>query len=233
MQLTNTTREKPSFAGGIALTLAIILILLFFFNIYYIETSGDADVLWNVNEVFLFAHGEHRGYHVSYMRYGVALAKSYFGVIDSPDDRSSFTTVIRITPTGAERHEAQGIFEYSTPRNGILYGAHDGDLWRFVGTHFEKASIEEKKNFNGIQGLSRKDFTDVDGWSGRYSVLSRIRDESPKQVGGLLLSLDLSKGKLLINLPPTHITEQIYYGNTGRPQRVSKAEYEHVFGATP
>lgn len=142
LQLTDKKREKPSLAGGVALALAIVLILLLFLHIYYIETSVEADLLWNPNEALLFAHGEHRGYHVSYLGYAAALAKRYFGVIDPPDDRNSFTTIIRITAKGTERREVKGIFEYCTPQNGLLYAADDGDLWRWTGTDFQKASTE-------------------------------------------------------------------------------------------
>jgi hypothetical protein len=230
LQLTGKKREKPSVAGGVALALAIVLILLFFFHIYYIETSVDADLLWNANEVLFFAHGENRGYHVSYLGYAVALAKGYFGVIDPPDDRNSFTTIIRITAEGTERREVKGIFEYCTPQNGLLYAAHDGDLWRWTGSDFQKASARERQQMDNIERLSKRDFTDVTGWSGRYSVLSRRPDQSPKQVSGLPLSLDVSNGKLLVNLSDRHIEEQLYYSRAGMPQRVGKAEYDRVFG---
>jgi hypothetical protein len=232
LQLTDKMRDKPSLAGGVVFALAIILLLLSFFHIYYMETSVDADLLWNANEVLFFAHGEHRGYHVSYLGYAAALAKRYFGVVDPPDDRKSFTTIIRITAKGTERREVKGIFEYCTPQNGLLYTAHDGDLWRWIGTDFQKATARERQQMDNIEPLSRKDFTDLNGWSGHYSVLSRIRDESPKQVSGLPLSLDLSDGKLLVDLSDKHIEERLYYSHAGMPQRVRKAVYDRVFATT-
>src|SRR5256885_10994890 len=73
--------------------------------------------------------------------------------------------------------------------------------------------------------LSRKDFTDVNGWSGRYSILSRIADQSPKQVSGLPLLLELSDGKLLVNVAGKHVEERLYYSDAGLPQRVRSEEH--------
>jgi hypothetical protein len=90
----------------------------------------------------LFVHGDRRGYHVSYLGYLGELLKQHFGVIDSPDDENPFTIVIRITPAGTERYEVKGEYHYFTPFDHVLYAGHnDQTLWKWAGTHFERASI--------------------------------------------------------------------------------------------
>ena len=235
VQLTEPTNNKRTLAGGVALGAAVAVILLTFFQIHYIGGSGDGDLLWNTKEAYLFVRGERRGYHVSYLGYLGELVIEYFGVIDPPDDENPFTLVIRITPAGTERYEVKGEYHYFTPLDDILYAGHnDQYLWKWIGTHFEKASIEEQRRLNGIQRLSKKEFTDVNGWSGRYSVTSKIKEQFP-----LLLSrapmtvevttLNLADGEVSVDLlRPDHPPETIFRRN-GRPHRVSRSEYEHTF----
>jgi hypothetical protein len=222
-------------AGGVALGAALALILLTFFHIYYIGGSGDGDLLWNTKEAYLFVHGERRGYHVSYLGDLGELLKEYFGVISAPNDENPFTLVIRITPAGTERYEVKGEYHYFTPLDDILYAGHnDQNLWKWAGTHFEKASIEEQRKLNGVQGLSKKEFTDVNGWSGRYSITSKIREQFLLPLSGASMTLEvttlnLADGEVSVELlRPNHPPETIFRRN-GRPRRISRSEYEAFF----
>jgi hypothetical protein len=89
-------RDKPSLAGGLAYLFALVVVLSLFFHVYFIESGGDESLLWNANEVYLFIHGEHFGYHVSYLGLAVGIAKSYFGVVDDPDENRPKTETIRL-----------------------------------------------------------------------------------------------------------------------------------------
>jgi hypothetical protein len=231
-------RDKPSLIGGLAFFLALLVIASAFLQIYFIGSSGDGDLLWNAKEAYLFVHGERRGYHVSCLGYVAAGIKTLFGVIDSPDDRNPFTLVIRITPAGTERYEVKGEYDYFAPFDNILYGVHnDQNLWKWAGTHFEKASIDEQRRLNGIQGLSKKEFTDVNGWSGRYSVTSKIKEQFPFLLSGApmtveVTTLNLADGEVSVDLlRPDHPPETIFRRN-GRPRRVSKSEYRGFWGRT-
>src|SRR5215475_7858587 len=147
---------KPSPAGAVAYSLAFVVILSFFFHVHFIESSADESLLWNAKEVFLFVQGEHRGYSPSYAGYLAAVAKPYFGVVDSPDDRRPYTVIIRVTPSGVERYEESEQFDFFTPRGDPLYAWHDGDLWLWKGSHFEELSSEQAQQFRDRPSLPKR-----------------------------------------------------------------------------
>jgi hypothetical protein len=101
------------------------------------------------------------------------MVKEPLGVVDSADDKNSFTFVFYITPSAVERCETAGKFEYYTPVDNILYAGNEGALWKWMGTRFEQASSEEQGKLNGTAGLSKEDFTDANGWSARRSITER------------------------------------------------------------
>jgi hypothetical protein len=227
-------RDKPSLVGAAVFSLALVVIASVFFQIYYIGSSGDGDLLWNVKAAYLFVHGERRGYHVSYLGYLAELVKGFFGVLDSPDERNSFTLVIQITPAGIESHEVNGIFEYYTPADDTIYGARDGDLWKWTSTRFEKADPEERKKFDGIERLSRKDFTNVNGWSGRRSITSKIKEQFPVVLGGIpmtvqVTTLSLGAGEVSVDLLRHDLPAEMLFHRSGQPRRVSRTEYQQNF----
>jgi hypothetical protein len=152
-------RDKPSLLGAVVFSLLLVLIASVFFQIYYIGGSGDGDLLWNQNEAYLFVHGEHRGYHVSYLGYVGELVKEYFGVIDSPDDVKPFTAITKITSSSIERYETVGTFDFYTPLGRNIYALHDqAPLWKWVGTHFEEASVQDQQALGNAARLSKRDF---------------------------------------------------------------------------
>jgi hypothetical protein len=237
VQLMEPRRDKPSLRGAVALSFALLLIFLSFFRVYYIGGYGDCDMLWNDKEAYVFIHGERRGYNVSYLGYVGELAKEYLEVIDSPDDRISFTSIVRITPSGIERYWETKIFDHYTPFVDGLYANNDGQLWKWADTHFVQESTVQQWKLHGVERLSRKDFNDVNGWSGLYSAPSKMKEQFSIQVGGLPVAVEVKDGQVSINLsrpgnPPEiqRATEKLYYGQ-GHTQRVSKVEYEHVFGS--
>ena len=235
MQLNQQIRSKPSLIGGVAFSLALLLIASSFFNIYYLSSSGDGDLLWNRNEAYLFIHGERRGYHVSYLGYLAEVVKEYFGVIDLPDDERPFTIIIRITPSGIERHGEKDQFGYFTPVDDTIYaGRNDSNLWKWAGTHFQKAGIDEQEKLKGIEGLSKKNFTNVSGWSARYSITSNIKEEFPITLGGKSMTvqvttLSLGAGEVSVDLLRHDLPAEMLFHRSGQPRRVSRSEYQQNF----
>jgi len=230
--------SRRALSGVVGFGLAVAVIFLCFFHVYYIGGSGDGDLLWNAKEAYLFVHGERRGYHVSYLGYLPELVKGYFGVIGSPDDESQFTLVIRITPSKTQRCEEKGEFHYFTPiENNIYAGRNDENLWKWTGGHFEKASIEDQRKLSGTQRLSNKDFNDANGWSGRFSITSKIKEQFPITLDGSPLTVEATtlnfiEGEVSVDLMrPNRPPENIFKRN-GQPRRVSKGEYERAFGST-
>jgi len=230
VQLTTPTSNKPSWAAGVAYLFTLLVVLSLFFHIYYIDSSADEDLLWNPNEVYLFMHGEHRGYHVSYLGYSAEIAKSFFGVMDDSDDTKPYTVIIRITRSGVERFEETRIFDFFTPHGADLY-AWNENLWKWAGTHFERASSEEEQKFGTRPSLPKKQFADVDGWSGDSPSASKTKLQPPTQVGGVQMTFDIRNGELYVDVSGHHHPPQkLYYPYLDGAQHVSKSEYLRVFG---
>src|SRR3979490_224761 len=157
-------RNKANSVVPIALLVIIVIVVASSVQTYRVSDGGDATLLSNANEAYLFLDVKRLGYRLSYLEYLGEMIREPFGVVRSPDDTRSFTVVLRITPSEVQRFET-GDFDFFTPVYGRIYANHDRVLWKWVETHFEEASPEEQQKIGGVKVLSRKDFTDVDGWS--------------------------------------------------------------------
>src|SRR5580693_5253623 len=228
-------KVERNVVSGLAFCLITLLVILNFFQMNYVGGSASADLLWNANEGYLFAHGGRSGYRVSYLGYLAEIVKEPLGVVPSADNRSSFTSVVHMTASTVERYETAGEFEYYTPVDNIIYAGHEGAVWKWMGTHFEQASSEEQRKLNGTANLSNGDFTGANGWSARRSIAGTLFDEIKIQLGGkpltiLAKTINIRDGEVSIDLlGPDRSTENLYY-MTFQPRRVSRAEYEHIFG---
>lgn len=230
--------DRRSLSGAGILSLALLLVILSFLRIYFIGGDGTCDLLWNQNEAYLFIHGTRLGYTPSYLGYLGEMAREYFGIVPSPDERRPFTTVVRVSRLGLQRYEASEMFYRVTPLEETLYAAHynDPELWKWVKTHFEKVSAEEQRKVGGTDRLSKVDFTAEKGWSALYSIESKTREQFSIHADGLPVAVQVKNGQVSISrsrLGQTpeeqRLTETIFYGR-GQPQHVRKAEYERIFG---
>jgi hypothetical protein len=118
-------RDKPSIGGVTAFSLAAALVALSFFQMHFVESSGDGDLLWNGNEAYLFVHGVRRSYRLSYLGYLGEMIKEPLGVVASPDSRSPFTLVVQITPSAVRSYQVAGEFEFCTPLEHSLRLSRD------------------------------------------------------------------------------------------------------------
>jgi hypothetical protein len=92
--------------------------------------------------------------------------------------------VIRVTPSAVERHvlklderEPWTGPGWYTPKRGHIYENYPAleGLCFWAGDHFEPATQEERRGFNGVDGLTEKDFDS--GWSSRaFGVGRATRD---------------------------------------------------------
>jgi hypothetical protein len=79
-----------------------------------------------------------------------------------------------------------------------------------------------------------KDFTHVNGWSARYSITNRIREEFKIQLEGApatvtVTTISLADGEISVDLArPNHPPETVFRRN-GRPRRVSRSQYASIF----
>jgi hypothetical protein len=53
--------DKSRLKGLLMLGAALALVLSNFFQVYYVGSSGDGDLLWTPNRAYLLVDGEHRG----------------------------------------------------------------------------------------------------------------------------------------------------------------------------
>jgi hypothetical protein len=110
-------------------------------------------------------------------------------------------------------------------------------LLRLFGSHFEPASSQEEQRFRNAKADVPPDFMDVNGWSKQLAVLNRSFDggnEFPVKLGGKTLSILVTHGHdnadISVELVrPSQPTEQILHVDH-RTRRVTKAEYEALFG---
>jgi hypothetical protein len=239
---SSTSRPRRSITGGVLLFGAAVLLVLSFLRLHYISGHASAELLWNKNEAYVFVHGERLGDTPSYLGYLLALIKGYFFVISPPDERQPFTTVIHISASGAERYDQNKEFDYFTPVDNHVYASrmvysaqsNDPRLWKWVENHFEEMSAMETVQLRGSDGFQKIDFKNRGGWSGVYTVQSR--KEQSFQIGDLTVTLRAKDRQLFVmcSRPGTPagnqtIAVRLYYGDS-YPERVSRAEYERVFG---
>jgi hypothetical protein len=226
--------DKRGILGGLALCLVAVLIVLSFFRMYYIGGSGTADLLWNQDEGYLFVYGARHGYRISYPGYLAEMIKESLYLVPSSDGRKPFTLILHITPSGVKRYEFPSIFERYAPINQTIFAAHEGTLWKWTGNQFEAASAHEEREIGGTDGLARKDFTDVNGWSGRYSITSERFNRITTDIGKKPLTISVKtinaiNGEVSIDIETPGRPDETIYHMSFRARRVSKAEYEKAF----
>lgn len=225
-------RVNSRLKGLLLLCSALALVLSSFLHLYYVGSSGDGDLLWNQSRAYLFVRGEHRGYRISYLGYIATLIKEYFGIVDEPDERRPYTLVVMIDSTGVHRFEERQTFERFTPVNQDIYARHDIMLWRWTGTNFVQAAEQEQRQ---VDTGHFRDFTDLNGWSRRRLITTPVKRDFDLQLDGAparikTRTVNLYDGEVTIDLSrPNRASETIFH-NSGRPRRVSKHEYERLFG---
>jgi hypothetical protein len=228
-----TMLNKKTVVAALIIALATIALASASFEQYYVRAGSGGDLVWNADAAYLFLKVKSLGYRLTYLEYVGELIKEPFGVVLSPDDRGSLTTVLRITPTEVQR-SVVGDFDFFTPRDQTIYASHDGTLWKWVETRFEPASPEEERKFEGIKSLSKEDFNGIHGWSVRHSVTSGQYGEFKIELGGNPLTLATRRGYKDTNVsidlqrggqPP----EEIWHLDQ-RFRKLSRTEYGRTFG---
>jgi hypothetical protein len=233
----------------VLLVLAGIFLILTYPKIYVVRGSAGGGLYWNANEALLFMIGGSDGAHMSYPRYAFDPLLQSLRFVRPPDDeRCSHSVVIRVTDKDVQRYETD-LYRYAEePYCGYGFAVFEGriyvgylaqdKLWKWSGSHFEPVASEEVRAFHASRANPKPDlhpweFDNVDGWSMRafgqtppnyqlvlngqpVTLVSSGETWPPKP-----LSVDLSR--------PGQAPQRIWTFD-GRPRRVSRAEYEHMFG---
>lgn len=238
------TRTKAMVA--IAL-FAVVVMIAASCNVYLILARSGGTLLWNSSEAYFFIGVRLRGYQVSYLRYPWFLAKNYLGGIEDADDDRESLTVVRVTPAGVEQHvlaptdhrPGNSPGQY-TPRQGHIYANYPalGGLCVWAGDHFEAATHKERQGFDGIDGLTEKDFDN--GWSKRGFGDVEADSKFTVEVGdkfGLAVNNLVPKGAesgaaSIDLLRPGKASERIW-GLDLPWRKINKVGYQRTFQTAP
>ena len=224
------------------IVLAGILFLLTYPKVYVVRDQAGGTLYWNANEALLFMGGGSSGAHMSYLRYAMEPLLVSMGDVRSPDDgRCSQILVIQITDNDVRRYNtdvdcvaAYDVFE------GRIYAVQGPRIWKWSATHFEPATPEEVRAFDVGKVAATTassphpwQFDNVEGWSMRkfgqtipkYQLVLNDQPVTIQFSGETWpqqpISVDLIR--------PSKGSQRIWSLDE-RPHRISKTEYENVFG---
>lgn len=211
-----------------------------FFLKLYLATDwvDDGVLLWNSREAYLFTGWPRSGYHLSCFEYILAYIPAYFGVPRTYDDSRSSTIVTRITPNGIDRYVVERYlgdrgFRAYFPVGQTIYASDGGaELWKWSGTHFEKASPEEQQELPVNNASSQQDFQNVNGWSARHHLLSWPASSNIKlndKPITFFIKLGDSSNELSLDLQLPGGAPQRILDMKRRLHLVSKKEYDRMF----
>ncbi len=235
----------------VLIVVAGILFLLVYPSVYVIRGSAGGVLYWNPNQALLFMRGGSSGAHMSFLRYAMEPFLVSMGDVRSPDDgRCSQTLVIQITDNDVRRYDtdvgcvaAYDVFE------GHIYAVNFPNLWEWMETNFEPVTVGER-DFQAGRATSMAaarshpwEFDNIDGWSMRqlgavgpkYQFKGRPVTLTQVTLGGQSVSFIFSgetfpQMPISVDLVRSGQSPQTIWSFDGRPHRVSKTEYERIFG---
>ena len=235
----------------VLIVVAGIVFLLVYPKVNVVRGSAGGALYWNTNEALLFMGGGSDGARMSYPRYfSEPLLASLRFVRPLDDSRCSQAIVIRITDKDIQRYDtdvgcvaAYDVFE------GHVYAVYLPKLWEWVGTHFEPATVGER-DFQAGRATSMPasrshpwEFDNIDGWSMRklgavgpkYQFKGRPVTLTQVNLGGQPVYFIFSgetfpRMPISVDLVRSGQSPQTIWSFDGRPHRVSKTEYERIFG---
>ena len=225
---------------------SVLVVLLFYPKMYVVRDEAGGTLFWNSNEALLFVGVERSGARFAPLTYFGNIIRESLGGVRPPDIEACLqTVVIRMTDKDVERYETDiqrhltdgDCFGHIAPFEGHIYAGYlaQGRIWKWSGDHFEPAAQEELRGFDPMKAASRGfQFDDIEGWSMREYALGRVR--YPLTLNGQPVTF-VSSGRVppAIYEPSVDVIrsgqnpQRIWYLDE-RPHRVSKAEYDKIFG---
>jgi hypothetical protein len=205
---------------------------------------------WNANEALLFVAESNEGARMSYARYMLEpLVVGLGHVLQPSNKRCTRFLVIRVTDKDTQHYDTDLYRFAEEPYCGFQTAIFEGriysgylaqdKLWRWSGTEFDPATPEEVRAFDAakvaLTTASRPhpwEFDNVDGWSMRgfgqtppkYQLVLNGQPVTLVFHGETWPPAPLSVDLIRPGQPP-----QTIWTFDGRPHRVSKSVYQHVF----
>lgn len=219
--------------------IAVLFLVTLFVQVYFVADHAGVAVFQKSDEAYLFVGGGHTGWHCPALAFPVFLALGYFGSVSEPSDQVVLPMVIEVTPQGVQRWVNAPVDVASlTPFQDGFYGLCPGAvLCKWTEKGFVRATPEEEKRI-GVDNLHRGSLDNklVNGWTthelkfgpgdhfevplGKDLVIA-VQNRSMKDGAYRDVTVDL--------LRRGQAPENLYHAN-GFPRRVSKSEYDQLFG---
>jgi hypothetical protein len=235
--------KKKSIAQVSALL--IFVYLTFILQLHLVGDEIHNSVLfWNSQEAYLFARWSRAGYHFSCFQYVLWHIPAFFGVNHTYDNLRSSTLVIRITPNRIDRYVSERDpenpkgdpvdFRGYIPGSQTVYAFDmQGDLWKWVGTDFERVRPEERLSATANDDtFARGDFQIKNGWSARHDLYSwpaRSTIELNDKPIGFLLKRGDSRDELSLELQLPDGVSQTALHVSRTLHLVGKTRYREMF----
>ena len=221
------------------LAVALVAVgLLVFAKINFIQDDcGGGGLLWKDDTAYMFMGDCKAGVRLSPLRYLMEPIMEYFYAPAATEHSKNALTVFRITPAGVERYVQEPYVEISdlTTVENEIYARCPGGICKWTGNRFALIPEEEEKQLFENGHLSRGEFANVNGWSKRGIQSTALYQKT----GHYEFTVELSKQLSLLvkGSNPVFVEvlrsgqqpERIWY-HEQRTRRVSKSEYEQVFG---
>ena len=231
----------------ICVALLLVLAMAGLLRWYTLRQSVQGNVLWNANEAYLFIGILRDGYNGSYLLLPFSEALAYMGNAPPISDSRISLVVIRVTSSGVERRvlelpdqgDRSGYNPSASPGvNGNIYAFYpNAGYVRWAVDHFERITLDERKQFPRGQMTSPPDFeNDANGWS-RHTLFSeppgvpldidvgnqfKIRvNSNVKTTDGASLLIDL--------LHPEGAVERLFDFESHSLREVGASEYRPAF----
>ena len=221
--------------------LAVIVALILgsgLVRLYFVSDHAGATVFQRDDEAYLFLGGGHTGWHFPALFFPVVLAEEYLHVPAESADEYGQSLVIRVTHAGVQRwvNRPSGIANL-TPFENEFYARCPGTvLCRWTDSGFVRASQEDEKRI-GLDNLYTGSFDNkiVNGWT-THQLKFAAGDNFEVHLGqDLAISVknrserDAFPNVAVDLLRPGQAPENLYRAD-GEPRRVSRSEYEQLFG---
>ena len=247
MQLTPMLKRT---AVALLIVLAAVVIFAVSLHVYFVRGDEAAELFWNQTEAYLFVPVTQFGYRMTYLGYLHAMMKEMLLGVTRPSEKHCSLVVLRITPTSVQRYTADNIsISGAEAFDGALYAfdmVPGGTLMKWSSNRFEAVPKDEAKRYyaNVSKLPSGPSFDNIAGWSKRTAagqVLRRSPTDYVENDAKVTLTVSGKEMTFVMNsgyithqafvdlIRPGHAAQRIWQFDE-RPHRVSKSEYEKIFG---
>jgi hypothetical protein len=227
----------------------VLLVLLTYPKVYVVRGAmNGGTIFWNANQALIWVSERSDGLHAGYIRYELDPFFTALGLVRQPSDQHcSKTVLIRITDTDVQTFDTD-LYRYPEERycdftlqlfKGQFYAVAWPKFWKWSGNQFIRSTPQEYGAYataaaaGELESQSSWKFDNVDGWSMR--AFGQGLPEYDLTLGGRPLTILFSGASWppkpeFIDLVRAGQAPQRVWALDAEPHRVSKSDYERIFG---